>query len=241
METTSILTVTNLHKYYGKKYVLKGISLDIPTGKIFALLGPNGAGKTTLIKSILNLVDTKEGSIQIDGKPHFQACARDGLAYFPEKFYFYPYYTIEGAMEFYGQMYGLNKEEIQQKIQEISKLVGVTEILKSKISQVSKGQLQRAGMACVFMSPANLFILDEPFSGLDPIGIKEIKDVFQHLKNAGKTVFINSHILSEVEQFADEVAIINEGVLLRSGTVETVKGTHSTLEKAFYELVKGGV
>lgn len=241
MENTPILTITNLHKYYGKKYVLKGISLNIPSSKIFALLGPNGAGKTTLIKSILNLVDIKEGTISIDGKEHFQASSRDGLAYFPEKFYFYPYYTIEGAMEFYGQMYGLNSAETKIKIQEVAKLVGITEILKSKISQVSKGQLQRAGMACTFMSPAKLFILDEPFSGLDPIGIKEIKDVFQHLRNEGKTVFINSHILSEVEQFVDEVAIINEGQLLCLGTIEAVKGSHSSLEKAFYELVKGGV
>lgn len=240
MEKNSILIIRQLHKYYGKNYVLKGVDLDIPMGKIFALLGPNGAGKTTLIKSVLNQVDIKSGSILIEGIPHNQAKSRDGLAYFPEKFYFYPYYTVESSMDFYGSMYGLSKKERQEKIQEISKLIGIQEILKSKISQISKGQLQRTGMACIFMSPAKLFILDEPFSGLDPIGIKEIKDVFKLIKDQGKTIFINSHILSEVEKFADEVAIINEGQVLRSGTVADVTGTHPSLEDAFYGLVKGG-
>ncbi len=240
METNAILSIKNLHKYYGRNYVLKGIDLDVPRGKIFALLGPNGAGKTTLIKSILNLVSIKEGSILIEEKDHTNPSSRDGLAYFPEKFYFYPYYTVRGAMDFYGSMYGLNSKERKQKIDETAELVGVKEILDSKISQISKGQLQRSGMACALMSPAKLFILDEPFSGLDPIGIKEIKDVFQKLKEQGKTVFINSHILSEVEKFVDEIAIINEGILLRRGSVSEVKGNHSNLEEAFYCLVKGG-
>ncbi len=240
METNSILAIEKLHKYYGKKYVLKGIDLTIPPGKIFALLGPNGAGKTTLIKSVLNQVEIKSGNIFIEGKSHTQACSRDGLAYFPEKFYFYPYYTVEGALDFYGSMYGLKKIERQEKIQELARLVGIQEILQSKISQISKGQLQRSGMACTFMSPSKLFILDEPFSGLDPIGIKEIRDVFKHLRDQGKTVFINSHILSEVEKFADEVAIINDGQVLRAGNVTDVIGTHANLEEAFYGLVKGG-
>jgi len=240
MDSTPVLKISQLHKYYDKKHVLKGIDLTVPCGKIFALLGPNGAGKTTLIKSVLNLVDIKEGHIFINDKTHTKASSREGLAYFPEKFYFYPYYTVRGALEFYGNMYGLQKAELEAKKLEIIKLIGISEILESKISEISKGQLQRAGMACTFMSPANLFILDEPFSGLDPIGIKEIKDVFQIIKAQGKTIFINSHILSEVEKFADEVAIISEGQLLRSGTVAEVVGTHSSLEDAFYGLVKGG-
>ncbi len=239
MSENSILEVSELHKYYDKKHILKGVSLNIPRQKIFALLGQNGAGKTTFLKSILSLTQIKSGKISIDGVAHTEHLSRKNLAYFPERFFFYPYYTVQGAMEFYGNLYQLSKEEIPAKIQEVAKLLGIESILEQKISQISKGQLQRSGLACTFMSKANLFILDEPFSGLDPIAIKEVKDVFQILKAQGKTLFINSHILSEVEIFADEVAIINEGTILTQGSVKEVIGQEKNLEEAFYRLVKG--
>ena len=234
----SLLEIHDLDKFYGPKQVLKRCSLQIPAGVIFALLGPNGAGKTTLIKSLLNFTQVNSGTIKIMGEDWRHCKTHRHLSYFPEKFYFFPYYTVEDTLKFYGKLHELTPEESAKKIDEAVLVCGLGDFFKRPLQNLSKGQWQRVGIGCCLMSNAQLYILDEPFSGLDPIGIKEIRDVFFRLKSEGKTVFINSHILSEVEKFADYVAIINQGVILTQGPLKELIGGES-LEDLFYRLVKG--
>lgn len=233
------LEIRNLEKYYGRKKIIKNVDLDVPQGVLFALLGPNGAGKTTLIKSVLNFTSIKSGSIKIGGMDRKNFRGHEKVAYFPEKFFFFPYYTVEGVLRFYGSMYGIKGGLMKSRIDEIAKYAGIHDILDMKLNKISKGQMQRVGIGSVLMSEADLYIFDEPFSGLDPIGIKNIKDIFQSLKKKGKTVFINSHILAEIEKIVDYVAIINKGNILYSGELDDFVSGRS-LEDAFYNLIEGG-
>jgi ABC-2 type transport system ATP-binding protein len=233
-----LVEIHDLDKYYGVKQVLKRVSLQVPEGVIFALLGPNGAGKTTLIKAIFNFTTVDAGTIKIIGEDWRSYKCHRHLSYFPEKFYFFPYYKVKDVLQFYGQMHELSKEEIEQKTAFAIGVCGLDSFYHSRLTHLSKGQWQRVGIGCALMSNAKLYILDEPFSGLDPIGVKEIRDVFFQLKAEGKTVFINSHILSEVEKFVDYVAIIDQGVILTQGPLKDIVG-NKNLEEVFFQLVKG--
>ena len=233
----NIIEASNVNKSYGLSPALKNLSLSVKKSTIFALIGPNGAGKTTFIKSVLNLVKPNSGSITINGIDAKKAAARQGIAYLPEKFSFFPYYSVEGVVRFYGQMQNLRGLELKKSTEEALNKLNIWELRKRKLRTLSKGQLQRTGISTLLMGDNKLLIIDEPFSGIDPIGIKELKVLFLELKASGKTVFINSHILSETEQICDDVAILNRGECLASGNMRDMIGTLS-LEDFFYKLVK---
>ncbi|MBF0359425.1 MAG: ABC transporter ATP-binding protein [Oligoflexia bacterium] len=235
-----VIEVKNLSKSYGRGQVraLKDCSLSIPKGIIFGLLGPNGAGKTTFIKSILNLLKIDGGEIKIAGINYQDERARLNLSYLPEKFNFYPYYKVRGVLDFIGELNQLDAIKREQYRVRALKKLSIEEIEMKKVKNISKGQLQRVGLAGLLMGDSKLFILDEPFTGLDPIGIKDVKDLIINLKSNGATIFINSHILSEIEQIADRVAIMREGVILAEGAVTDLKGK-STLEEFFYKTIMG--
>ena len=233
----SVIEVNNVTKFYGPHMALNNVSLKVELGQIFALLGPNGAGKTTLVKSILDLVRTSKGEIHLNSKDSRDESARRGVAYLPEKFGFFPYYTVEGVAEFYGKMQGLNGKDLSDQIDLNLSRLNISDLRKKKVNTLSKGQLQRTGIASVLMGNSSLIILDEPFSGLDPIGIKELKDLIISLRDSSKTIFINSHILSEMERVCDHMAILNKGEMLVSGSIEDlIKG--ESLEDFFYKQVK---
>jgi len=234
----NVIEAKGVRKSYNGTEVLRGFSVNVTDNSIFALLGPNGAGKTTFVKAILSLVKLNSGSIKINGLENSLAKSRASTAFLPEKFSFFPYYRVEAVLAFYAKIYGIPKDQISSKVDTSLKRLGIEKIRKQFIKTLSKGQLQRTGIASVLMGEANFLIFDEPFSGLDPIGIKELKDLMVELKKEGKTLFLNSHILGDVEQIADDMAIINEGECLAQGSIKELKG-QSSLEDFFYKTIKG--
>jgi ABC-2 type transport system ATP-binding protein len=235
-----VVQISNVNKSYGENFSLKNINLTISRGKIFSLLGPNGAGKTTLVKLMLNLMHMDSGTIEINGMTSENKNSRLGVAFIPEKFTFFPYYTARGVLEFFGKMKGIKGEELNRQVNEALSALYIDELAERKLSKMSKGQMQRVGLASLLIGNNDLIVLDEPFSGLDPIGIRDLKLIIQRLKNEGKTLFINSHILLEMEQMCDEVAILNRGELLFTGSVSSILEKEKSLDDFFYKIVGGG-
>jgi ABC-type multidrug transport system ATPase subunit len=234
----NIFVANSVLKKYGRNTALSDFSLSLEKGEIVALLGPNGAGKTTFVKSLLGLLKVNSGELTLFGYDINKATAKKRLAYLPEKFTFYSYYTVEGTLRFYANMYEVSSENINERIDYALRELGIFELKGRKISDLSKGQLQRVGLACSIVGEQEFVIWDEPFSGLDPIGMKEVKDLCLDLKKQGRTILINSHILSEMEKVADRVVIMNEGQIRAVGSVEEVSNGVS-LEERFYKIVKG--
>jgi ABC-type multidrug transport system ATPase subunit len=232
----NVVEIKNLSKYYGKNQALNDVSLTLEKGHLFALIGPNGAGKTTLVKSLLNLVKPHSGEVLLNGKVSTNKEARQGVAYLPEKFNFFPNYTVEATVGFFGKMQGLSGEDLNQDIDRALSTMKIEELKGRKLKQLSKGQVQRTGLASCLMGNCQFLILDEPFSGLDPVGIKEMKDLLKELKKSGKTILVNSHILSELEKFCDQYAILNKGILLETGEMSKF-GPNLSLEDYFYQKV----
>jgi len=235
----NIIEAVGVTKKYGRHLALDDINLKVEKGSVFALLGPNGAGKTTFVKSLLGLVRLNKGELTLKGNNVREATSREGVGYLPEKFSFYPYYTVYGCVAFFGKMNGISGAELHEKVLESLGKTGVLEIKDKKIDSISKGQLQRTGVATLLVGDSDLLILDEPFSGLDPLGIKELKDLIQTLaRDEEKTIFINSHILSEMEKMCKSMAILDKGKVVVSGEIESLlKG--ESLEDFFYKLIKG--
>jgi ABC-2 type transport system ATP-binding protein len=234
---TNAIEVSGVKKSYGPDFSLHDVNLNVESGKIFALLGPNGAGKTTLIKLMLSLMHTDAGSISINGKPSTDSSSRNGVAFLPEKFSFFPFYTIRGVLEFFGTMKGLKGQDLKDQIDNALKELDITELQNRKLQSLSKGQVQRTGLASLLIGDNQLLILDEPFSGLDPIGMRELKDILRRQRELGKTIFLNSHILSEMELICDDVAILNKGEILFNGSVKSILENGNSLEDFFYQLV----
>jgi len=235
----NIIEANGITKKYGRHMALDDVSLTIEKGSVFALLGPNGAGKTTFVKSLLGLVRLNKGELSLNGTSVTEATSREGVGYLPEKFSFYPYYTVYGCVAFFGKMNGISGADLHEKVEEALAKTGVLELKDKKINAISKGQLQRTGIATLLVGDSELLILDEPFSGLDPLGIKELKDLIQSLaKEENKTIFINSHILSEMEKMCKTMAILNKGKIVVKGEIQSLlKGV--SLEDYFYKLIKG--
>lgn len=235
-----IIQIKDISKSYGIDFSLRGINLNIQKGKIFSLLGPNGAGKTTLVKLMLNLMHSDSGTIEINGLNVNDKNSRMGVAFIPEKFSFFPFYTARGVLEFFGKMKGIEGSELTTQVNLALEELQITELAGRKLSQMSKGQMQRVGLASILIGNNDLIVLDEPFSGLDPIGIRDLKEIIKKLKAQGKTMFINSHILLEMEQICDEIAILNKGELLFAGSVTSVLEKEKSLDDFFYRTVNAG-
>lgn len=235
-----IIQIKNITKSYGPEFSLNDVSLNIEKGKIFSLLGPNGAGKTTLVKLMLNLLHSDSGTITINGQDVSDKNSRMGLAFIPEKFSFFPFYTAQGVLEFFGHMKGITGSELNQQVKNALEELQISDLAKRKLSKMSKGQVQRVGLASILIGNNDLIVLDEPFSGLDPIGMRDLKEIIKKLKMQGKTLFINSHILLEMEQLCDEIAILNKGKLLFSGSVSSVLEKENSLDDFFYKTVNMG-
>lgn len=231
------IEVHGVKKSYGPDFSLRNVNLEIQMGRIFALLGPNGAGKTTLVKLILNLMHADQGEIKIKSIPSYLSSSRIGVSFIPEKFNFFPYYTVRGVLEFFGTMKGLKGQDLKTQIDNALTELNIMDLAHRKLQSLSKGQVQRTGLATLLVGDQDVLILDEPFSGLDPIGMRDLKDIIKKQKALGKTIFLNSHILSEMEQICDDVAILNKGEILFSGTIQTILEKSPSLEEFFYQLV----
>ncbi len=220
------IETTNLTKVYsssfGKRKVeaLTNLNLEVPGGTIFGLLGPNGAGKTTLIKLLLGITFPTGGNAKILGENTDSYNFKNKIGYLPENHKYPPYLSGGGVLQFFGKLSGLDGAGLEDKIDEMLQLVQLSKWKKTKVKNYSKGMMQRLGLAQAMMNDPELIFLDEPTDGVDPIGRKEIRDILIELKNKGKTIFLNSHLLSEVEMITDRVGILNKGRLLREGTVK---------------------
>lgn len=237
----NVIEIAGVKKSYGDVFSLKDVTLNIEHGKIFALLGLNGAGKTTLVKLILNLLNTDQGHIKINGIDSSEHLARLGVGFIPEKFSFFNYYTVYGALSFFGKMKGVPAADLHGQIEDSLKEFNIEDLKNKQLKTLSKGQLQRVGLCHLLIGDNQLLILDEPFSGLDPLGMRELKEFIRKQKMLGKTVFLNSHILSEMELICDEIAIIHKGEIIVRNSVATILEKYKSLEDFFAEKVTGSV
>lgn len=215
----AVIETRDLVKTYGRIEALKGVSVRVEPGQIYGLLGQNGAGKTTLIKILLGIVRKTDGDATLLGHPAGDAAARRRVGYLPEDHAFPVYHTGYSLMDFYGQLYGLPRDDRRRKIPAMLELVGIAGRMHSKIRAYSKGMKQRLGIAQALLHDPALIILDEPTDGVDPLGRREIRELMARLKAEGHTLFLNSHLLGEVELVCDRVAILQRGELVREGTI----------------------
>lgn len=225
-----IIETKGLTKEYNGKGGCKDISLSVNGGHIFGFLGPNGAGKSTFVKTLLGLLIPDSGQGFLLGRPLGDIEARRKIGYLPELFRYYDWLSGAELLKFHGQLHGLSKNEYRGKIAEILDLVGLAGKEKQKVGTYSKGMQQRMGLAIALIGDPQLLLLDEPTSALDPIGRKEVRDIILQLKKLGKTIFLNSHLLSEVETLCDELAIINKGKLVVSGSWQDLQMGKTQLE-----------
>ena len=222
--------ITKVFNPRGKGAVtaLSELSLDVREGEIFGLLGPNGAGKTTFIKVLLEIVAPTAGSAQMLGEAIGSAPAKARVGYLPENHRYPDFLTGAQVLRYFGKLSGMSGAELEHRIDDRLRLVGMEQWKNTKIRKYSKGMLQRIGLAQALINDPQLVMLDEPTDGVDPLGRKEIRDMLARLRDAGKTVFLNSHLLSEVELICDRVAILNKGRLVRIGTVRELTTTENT-------------
>ena len=256
IETTGLTKVYS--SSFGKRKVeaLSGLNLNISGGSIFGFLGPNGAGKTTLVKLLLGIIFPTSGSARIlDGEIN-DYHVKSKIGYLPENHKYPAYLTGGEVLNFFGKLSGLDGMDLNKRIDEMLELVDMAKWKKTKVKNYSKGMMQRLGLAQAMLNDPELIFLDEPTDGVDPIGRKEIRDILIELKNRQKTIFLNSHLLSEVEMITDRVGILNKGKLLREGTVKdltekkeeykiSVEGSIETLpddikREAKFENIGGG-
>ena len=200
-----------------RKTAVEGLSLEVKSGEIFGLLGPNGAGKTTTLKIILGIIFPDDGGGTVLGRPLGDRASHYRLGFLPEQPYFYSFLTAEKGLDLYGKFFGLNKDERASRSARLMDMVGLRRGSHLTLDKYSKGMLQRFGIAQSLINNPDLVIMDEPSSGLDPVGQKEVRDILIHLKEDGKTIFLSSHQLSEVENICDSVSIVNRGRPVRQG------------------------
>lgn len=200
---------------------LKNLTLIVNSGEIFAYLGPNGSGKTTTIKLLLGLIFPNSGRIRIMGRDNIHSnVIRRNIGYLPEGAYYPEFLGGDEVLRFYGQLYGLGGKNLERRISSVLETVGMTEARRRLVRGYSKGMRQRLGLAQALLSDPQILILDEPTTGLDPIARKEIRDILARLRDEGKTLFISSHELLEVELISDRVGILFGGELKTLGTLD---------------------
>ncbi|HEU0029614.1 MAG TPA: ABC transporter ATP-binding protein [Kofleriaceae bacterium] len=234
------IDVTDLRKTYRTPFArkkvdaLRGVTFSVERGHIFGFVGPNGAGKTTTIRTLMGLIRPTGGKASLLGHPLPSRAARARVGFLPESPYFYDYVTVAELLDLAGRLFGLPAEVRRKRADELIERVGLARARTQRLKKYSKGMLQRAGLAQALMNDPELVVLDEPMSGLDPIGRKEVRDLILELREQGKTVFFSTHILSDVEAITDRVAIIARGQLQAHGTptelvAKTVLGVDVTI------------
>ena len=214
-----VVSVKHLEKHYGPNRALGGVSLDVEPATLFGLLGQNGAGKTTLIKILLGLVAPTAGEAALLGQPVGTFSARREVGYLPEDHRLPEYHTSTSLLDLYGALQGIPRRQRRRRAAELLDLLGLAGREKLRIRGYSKGMKQRLGLAQALLHSPRVLFLDEPTDGVDPVGRKEIRDLLLEERRRGVTVFINSHLLGEVEQLCDRVAILRKGKLMVTGTV----------------------
>ncbi len=230
-----------LRKVYGRFVALADLTLRVAPGEVFGFLGPNGAGKTTALKILLGLAAATSGSARVLDRPVGDRAARRDIGYLPEHFRFPDWLTGSEFVDVHGRLAGLSRTERRERVPQALATVGLTEAAGKQLRTYSKGMQQRVGLAQAIVHRPTLVFLDEPTSALDPIGRRDVRNLISRLRDEGVTVFLNSHLLSEVELVCDRVAIVNHGRVVRSGALaDLLAGEHVlrlTVDSATAELV----
>jgi ABC-2 type transport system ATP-binding protein len=216
-----VIKTRNLRKEFGRKVAVADLTIEVQAGEIFGFLGPNGAGKTTSVKMLLSLTRPTSGEATLLGKPLGDRLSRTRVGYLPEHFRFHEWLTAAEFLDLHGNLYGMSREQREEAGPRLLALVGLADRADTRLGAFSKGMLQRIGLAQALLNDPDLVFLDEPTSGLDPLGRRLVRDIIKGLRERGTAVFLNSHLLSEVEQTCDRVAFIRDGSILETSTVET--------------------
>jgi ABC-2 type transport system ATP-binding protein len=235
MSAIEILGLEKIYKvgFWRKrpKRALSPLTLSVEEGEIFGFLGPNGAGKTTTLKMLMGLVFPTAGTAKILGMELDDPRMKAKIGFLPEQPYFYDHLTARELLNYYGQLSGVPAKERRSKVDEVLRRVGLSDVGGTQLRKFSKGMLQRVGIAQAILHDPKVVFLDEPMSGLDPMGRREVRDLIEQLKHEGKTVFFSTHILSDAEALCDRVAIMHLGKLLRVGNVaDLVSSIHGKVE-----------
>jgi len=247
--TDHVVQIENIRKvfrvgFWGRRVTaVDQLSLDVRRGEVFGFLGPNGAGKTTTLKMLMGLIYPTSGQARIFGHAVGDPAAKAKLGFLPESPYFYDYLTSREFLSFYGHLFGLWGGALNKRVDELLDLVGMTHARDLQLRKFSKGMLQRVGIAQALINDPELVVLDEPMSGLDPIGRKEVRDLIFRLKESGKTVMFSSHILHDAELLCDRVAMIMKGRLVACGQVSELiqQGTTQEVEMVIDRLSPEGL
>jgi ABC-2 type transport system ATP-binding protein len=227
---TLAIETHHLHKTFGEKVAVRDLTLAVERGEVFGFLGPNGAGKTTSVKMLLDLVFPTQGEGRLLGRPLNDPEARRRTGFLPEHFRFHDWLRADEFLALHADLYQLPREVARRRIPELLDLVGLAPHARKKLREFSKGMLQRIGLAQALLNDPELVILDEPTSGLDPIGRRLVRDIIRDLRQRGVTVFLNSHLLSEVEITCDRVAFIKNGEVIRTSLLQTLVEGELTVE-----------
>lgn len=226
MDNESVIQISNLTKIYrdfwGRKKVraLNSLSLEVKKGEIFGLLGPNGSGKTTTLKLLLGLLFPSEGDIKVLGQPASNVEKNERIGYLPEESYLYRFLNAEETLDFYGRLFKMSAKERRERSAELIEKVGLGHAKRRQLKEYSKGMTRRIGLAQALINNPDLVMLDEPTSGLDPLGTDDMKRMIVELKEQGKTVLMCSHLLADVQDVCDRIAILYGGELKVMGRVD---------------------
>jgi ABC-2 type transport system ATP-binding protein len=223
--------------HQGRRSALEELTLSVPRGEVFGYLGPNGSGKTTTLKLLLGLLRADRGSARVLGVPHTERAWRYRVGYLPENPYLYDYLTPTEYLDYAGRLFGMRASERRERSGRLLQRVGLTESARVPMRRFSKGMLQRAGLAQALLNDPELVFLDEPMSGLDPIGRHMVKEIILDLRGRGRTVFFSTHILSDAESLCDRVGLLRAGRLVTVGRLDEIL----RIDVAHLEVLVSGV
>jgi ABC-2 type transport system ATP-binding protein len=233
--SAQVIEIDRLHKTYQlgffrkKVHAVRGISFSVQEGEIVGLIGPNGSGKTTTLKVLLGLCAPTSGSARVRGIDSRDPRSREGLGFLPENPYVYPYLTPREFVDLCGRLSGLDAETRAKRIPRVLERTGIAFAADRPVRRLSKGMLQRTGLAAALVAEPSLLVLDEPMSGLDPLGRREVRDLIFEERRLGRTVLFSSHVLSDIEALCDRVVILHKGLVVTAGLVKDLVKRSATL------------
>lgn len=224
-ENNGFMVLDGISKRYNNLLALDNVSFEVKEGEIFGYIGPNGAGKTTTIKIMVGLLSEFQGTLYIGGHPMPEGReeVHKMLGYLPENLAFQEWRTVDHALRTFGKLSGLEKDEVEHRIEEVLELVALPDARHRKIAELSSGMIQKLGLAQALLHNPKLLVLDEPLAGLDPASRYQIKQILKELGKSGTTIFFSSHILSDVQDIATKIGILNRGRIMQIGTLDELK------------------
>ncbi len=237
----NVVEIKDVSRSFGSVRAVDGLTLSLGEGETVGFLGVNGAGKTTTVKMMLGLIRPDSGRVSVMGGDPTDPEVRRAVGYMPEIAYYYPYLNARELLAFYGGLSGMSRGEVRARSAELLEAVGLADAAKRPLKTYSKGMLQRVGIAQALLSDPAILILDEPFTGLDPLARIQLRELFRSLRDKGKTVFFSSHELGETELICDRVAIMKQGRCIYQGPARQIAGGgEGNLERLFLEVLEKG-